>query len=101
MHADRVDHADHVDDLDCSKAILSTYEQPAELDGGAGRDALALEAAGLIVHRTDSATSFVRRFQGQRPFFITNNFGRPFDTVFANAALLHVRLSADWLSSEG
>jgi SAM-dependent methyltransferase len=111
-------------DSDASDATLATYEQYAgryiertstvpsalvddlisltgpaavvlELGSGPGRDALALEAAGLIVHRTDGAVSFVERlhqdgFRANVLNVLTDDFGGPFDAIFANAVLLHV-----------
>ena len=66
-----------------------------ELGSGPGRDAAALEEAGLIVDRTDGAESFVnmQRAAGHTARvldFSANDFGGPFHAVFANAALLHV-----------
>ncbi len=72
-----------------------------EIGSGGGRDALALEAAGLSVRRTDITPAFVEllRSEGhaadladplhddlsdpERP-------GEPYDGVWANASLLHV-----------
>ena len=112
------------DDLDSSAVTLATYEHHAdryiertstarsalvdelisltgpaavvlELGSGPGRDALALEAAGLIVHRTDGAASFVERFrhdgfEARVMNVFAEDFGGPFDAIFANAVLLHV-----------
>ena len=66
-----------------------------ELGSGPGRDAAALEEAGLVVTRTDGAASFVRLFRSRgleaRTLDVTaDDFGGPFDAVFANAVLLHV-----------
>ena len=66
-----------------------------ELGSGPGRDATALEEAGLVVTRTDGAASFVRLFRSRgleaRTLDVTaDDFGGPFDAVFANAVLLHV-----------
>ncbi len=66
-----------------------------ELGSGPGRDALAMEDAGLIVHRTDGAASFVERFhrdgfQARVLNVLAEDFGGPFDAIFANAVLLHV-----------
>lgn len=67
-----------------------------ELGSGAGRDALALEAAGFRVERTDGARSFVDelRADGHRARVLdvrTGVFGGPFDAVFATGLLRHVR----------
>lgn len=81
-----------VDDL---IALTSGGSSVLELGSGPGRDAAALEAAGLVVHRTDGAVSFVERFHlGGLEARILNvhadDFGGPYDAVFANAVLLHV-----------
>ena len=65
-----------------------------ELGRGPGRDALAMEDAGLIVHRTDGAASFVERFhrdgfQARVLNVLAEDFGGPFDAIYANAVLLH------------
>jgi len=66
-----------------------------ELGSGPGRDAAALEAAGLRVDRTDGTQAFVdlQRRAGHRARVLdvhADDFGGPFDAVFANAVLLHV-----------
>jgi SAM-dependent methyltransferase len=67
-----------------------------ELGSGAGRDALALEAAGFRVDRTDGARTFVDglRADGHSARVLdvrTGVFGGPFDAVFATGLLRHVR----------
>jgi ribosomal protein S18 acetylase RimI-like enzyme len=67
-----------------------------ELGSGAGRDALALEAAGFRVERTDGARTFVDelRADGHSARVLdvrTGVFGGPFDAVFATGLLRHVR----------
>ena len=97
-HADRyiqrtsTDHSPLVDDL---IALTITGAVVLELGSGPGRDALELEAAGLIVHRTDGAASFVERFhrdglEARVLNVLTHDFGGPFDAIFANAVLLHI-----------
>lgn len=81
-----------VDDL---IALVPGGSSVLELGSGPGRDALALEAAGLAVSRTDGATAFVTRFVQQgleaRTLNVnTDDFGGPYDAIFANAVLLHV-----------
>jgi len=66
-----------------------------ELGSGPGRDASALESAGLAVDRTDGATAFVDalRASGHEARVLdvrADDFGGPYDAVFANAVLLHV-----------
>lgn len=69
-----------------------------ELGSGPGHDAAVLEEAGLVVTRTDGAESFVKLFherglEAQVLDITADNFGGPFDAVFANAVLLHVARS--------
>jgi len=64
-----------------------------ELGSGPGRDAAALEEAGRVVSRTDGAAAFVARFHaaGLRARVLDVNaddFGGPYDAIFANAVLL-------------
>lgn len=66
-----------------------------ELGSGPGRDAAALEEAGLFVDRTDGARAFVEALvaAGHRARVLNlyeEDFGGPYDAVFANAVLLHV-----------
>lgn len=66
-----------------------------ELGSGPGRDAAALESADLTVDRTDGATAFVDalRAAGHQARVLdvrAEDFGGPYDAVFANAVLLHV-----------
>ncbi|MDH2443541.1 class I SAM-dependent methyltransferase [Amnibacterium sp. CER49] len=65
-----------------------------ELGSGPGVDALALEAAGFAVHRTDATRAFVERLREQGHDVRELNaldpeWGGPVDAVFANAVLLH------------
>jgi SAM-dependent methyltransferase len=72
-----------------------------EIGTGGGRDALALEAAGLGVRRTDVSAAFVERLRDQGyaadvvdPLTddLTDPMApeTPYDAVWANASLLHV-----------
>lgn len=65
-----------------------------ELGSGPGRDAAAMEDAGLVVHRTDGAASFVNglRENGHSARvlnFYADDFGGPYDAIYAHAVLLH------------
>ncbi|MGN8049273.1 GNAT family N-acetyltransferase [Curtobacterium sp. 22159] len=93
-YAERTD--DHrsglVDDL---LALVAPGAHVLELGSGPGRDAEALEAAGLRVDRTDGAQSFVDRLRAdgrdaRRLDLRDPDWGGPFDAVLANAVLLHV-----------
>lgn len=84
-----------VDDL---LALVPAGARVLELGSGPGRDALALEAAGLRVDRTDGARSFVEQLRAEghvaRVLDVrTGMFGSGYDAVFANAVLLHVQRS--------
>ena len=81
-----------VDDL---VALTNPGHRILELGTGPGRDAKDLEEAGLVVDRTDGAASFVGILiaDGHRARvldFYADDFGGPYDAVFANAVLLHV-----------
>jgi len=95
LYAERTDghRAGLVDDL---LTLVTPGARVLELGSGPGRDALALEAAGLRVDRTDGARSFVERLRADghaaRVLDVrTGVFGSGYDAVFANAVLLHVR----------
>jgi SAM-dependent methyltransferase len=65
-----------------------------ELGSGTGRDALELEGLGFRVRRTDGAASFVEMMradgqQADRLNALTDDFGGPYDLVFADAVFLH------------
>jgi SAM-dependent methyltransferase len=81
--------------------LLPTDSRVLEIGSGGGRDAQALEAAGLRVRRTDVTTAFVERLRRQGydadvldP--LTDSLddpaapGTPYVAVWANASLLHV-----------
>lgn len=94
-YAERTDghRAGLVDDL---LALVPAGAHVLELGSGPGRDAIALEAAGLHVDRTDGARAFVDRLRADghdaRVLDLRrDDWGGPYDAVFANAVLLHVR----------
>lgn len=65
-----------------------------ELGSGTGRDAVELERRGHRVRRTDAAMSFVEMiradgFAVDRLNALTDDFGGPYDVVFADAVFLH------------
>ena len=81
-----------VDDL---IGLTAAGDRVLELGTGPGRDAVALEAAGLSVDRTDGAAAFVERLTaaGHAARVLNldaGDFGGPYDAIFANAVLLHV-----------
>jgi SAM-dependent methyltransferase len=69
-----------------------------EVGSGSGRDALALEGLGVRVRRTDITPAFVDllRARGHDADVLDplhDDLGGPWDGVWANAVLLHVRRS--------
>jgi SAM-dependent methyltransferase len=87
--------------LDSFVAALPAGARVLEIGSGPGRDARALEAAGLSVRRTDISPAFVRmlRADGYDADVVdplTADLAdparrAPYDAVWANASLLHVR----------
>jgi SAM-dependent methyltransferase len=66
-----------------------------ELGSGPGHGALMLEQLGLRVTRTDATSAFVQmmRADGHEAQLLdvrTDDFGGPYDAVFADAVLLHL-----------
>jgi SAM-dependent methyltransferase len=83
-------------------AVLPRGARILEIGSGPGRDAAALEAAGLRVRRTDVTPAFVEmmRADGYEADVLDPLFddladptapGTPYDGVWASACLLHVR----------
>lgn len=65
-----------------------------ELGSGTGRDAIELERRGFVVRRTDATQAFVEMMQADgyaadRLNAITDDYGGPYDAVFASAVFLH------------
>ncbi|MFZ2015868.1 MAG: class I SAM-dependent methyltransferase [Nocardioides sp.] len=82
-------------------ALLPPGSRVLEIGSAGGRDAEALEQAGLVVRRTDVTARFVRMLEeaGHRADVVdpltddladTAAPGTPYDAVWANASLLHV-----------
>lgn len=66
-----------------------------EIGSGPGRDALALEARGLTVQRTDITPAFVKRlidagYDAKVVDPLRDDLGGPYRGVWANAVLLHL-----------
>jgi SAM-dependent methyltransferase len=89
------------DAIDLLAVRLSSGARVLEIGSGPGRDARALEDAGLSVRRTDVSTGFVEllRAAGHDADLVdplTDDLadptrpGTPYDAVWANASLLHV-----------
>ncbi|WP_112239582.1 class I SAM-dependent methyltransferase [Kribbella monticola] len=65
-----------------------------EIGSGTGEDAVALEERGYRVRRTDAAGSFVEMiradgYPADRLNALTDDFGGPYDLIFADAVFLH------------
>ncbi len=65
-----------------------------ELGSGTGRDATELERRGFVVRRTDATQAFLEMmradgYDADRLNAITDDFGGPYDAVFADAVFLH------------
>lgn len=78
--------------------LLETRVPPGghvlELGSGTGRDALELERRGYVVRRTDATRAFVEMMQADgyvadRLNAITDEYGGPYDAVYASAVFLH------------
>lgn len=66
-----------------------------ELGSGPGFGALALEAHGLVVRRTDATPAFIEMLRSDgHPAELLDarsaDYGGPFDMIFADAVLLHL-----------
>ncbi len=83
-------------------AAVSPGGRVLEIGSGPGRDALALEQIGLSVRRTDVSAGFVRQLRSagytadqldplRDELTDPLRDGAPYDGVWANASLLHVR----------
>lgn len=82
-------------DVDDFAARVGVAGRVLEIGSGSGRDAVALEAAGLVVVRTDITPAFVAllRAQGYHALVLdpaTGDLGGPWDGVWCSAVLHHV-----------
>ncbi|MEV0289126.1 class I SAM-dependent methyltransferase [Kribbella sp. NPDC050820] len=80
--------------IDLLDGALSPGARVLELGSGTGRDAIELERRGLVVRRTDAAAAFVEMmradgYDAERLNAITDDFGGPYDAVFADAVFMH------------
>jgi SAM-dependent methyltransferase len=80
--------------FDLIDAHLPAGGSVLELGSGSGRDAVELEQRGHRVRRTDAPGSFVDMiradgYQADRLNALTDDFGGPYDLVFADAVFLH------------
>jgi SAM-dependent methyltransferase len=80
--------------IDPLAATLRPGAYVLELGSGTGRDAIELERRGFVVRRTDATQAFVEMmradgYAADRLNAITDDFGGPYDAVFADAVFLH------------
>jgi SAM-dependent methyltransferase len=78
--------------------LLAELIQPGgrvlEIGSGTGRDALELERRGFVVRRTDATQAFIDMIRADgyavdRLNALTDDFGGPYEAVFADAVFLH------------
>jgi SAM-dependent methyltransferase len=95
-YAAATQHVDGVrEELASFAARVGPGGRVLEVGSGGGRDARALEAAGLVVQRTDVTPAFVEvmraaGFDADVLDPLVDDLGGPWDGVWTNAALLHV-----------
>ena len=70
-----------------------------ELGSGTGRDAAELERRGFVVRRTDATQAFIGMmradgYAADRLNALSDDFGGPYDAVFADAVFLHFERAA-------
>ncbi|MEU4395542.1 class I SAM-dependent methyltransferase [Kribbella sp. NPDC023855] len=80
--------------FDLIDAHLRSGGDVLELGSGTGQDAAELERRGHRVRRTDAASAFVEMmrkdgYPADRLNALTDDFGGPYDLVFADAVFLH------------
>ena len=80
--------------IDASLKLLPANAHILELGSAHGRDADYIEAKGFKVDRTDAAQAFVDYLKSLNKDArllnaLTDNYGGPYDMVYANAVLLH------------
>jgi pimeloyl-ACP methyl ester carboxylesterase len=85
----------HEDFLRRVLELLPRGAHMLELGTGPGQDALFFEAGGVNVTRTDGTLGFVERLragglQAEVLEITSDDFGGPYDVVFANAVLVHL-----------
>lgn len=80
--------------VDESLVRLPPHAHILEIGSAHGRDADYMESKGIVVDRTDAAKSFIdyMNSKGHKAYLLnalTDDYGGPFDMVYANAVLLH------------
>ncbi|HEY2811681.1 MAG TPA: class I SAM-dependent methyltransferase [Rhabdochlamydiaceae bacterium] len=80
--------------VDKTLALLAKSARIFEIGSGFGRDARYMESHGFNVQRSDAALGFVTflKKEGYDAHLfnaVTDDFGGPYDLIFANAVFLH------------
>jgi len=80
--------------VDVSLSNLPPQANILEIGSAHGRDADYIESQGFAIERTDAAQSFVSYMQSKGNSArllnaLTDDYGGPYDMVYANAVLLH------------
>ena len=80
--------------VDLALSMIGPTARILELGSGFGRDADYIESQGFTVQRSEAAKSFIKFMEqgGHTPILlnaITEDYGGPYDLIFANAVLLH------------
>jgi SAM-dependent methyltransferase len=80
--------------IDASLTLLTPGAHILELGSAHGRDANYIEDKGFRIDRTDAVQAFVDYIKSQNKDArllnaLTDNYGGPYDMVYANAVLLH------------
>jgi SAM-dependent methyltransferase len=80
--------------IDLLADLVPAGARVLELGSGTGRDAAELERRGFVVRRTDATEAFLEMMRADghdadRLDALTDDFGGPYDAVFADAVFLH------------
>ena len=80
--------------IDLLAGCLAPGGRVLELGSGTGKDAIELESRGYVVRRTDATQAFVEMmrsdgYAADRLNAITDDYGGPYDAVYASAVFLH------------
>ncbi|TCO18488.1 hypothetical protein EV652_11532 [Kribbella steppae] len=80
--------------IELLEEAINPGDRVLELGSGTGRDAIELERRGFVVRRTDATQAFLDMmradgYAADRLNAITDDFGGPYDAVFADAVFLH------------
>ncbi|MFF1822638.1 class I SAM-dependent methyltransferase [Kribbella sp. NPDC058245] len=84
----------HYQLIDLLAGVVAPGARVLELGSGTGRDAVELERRGYLVRRTEATEAFLEMMRADghdadRLDAIADDFGGPYDAVFADAVFLH------------